>query len=119
MEVLKINGVDYSHHIKSFGVNWSREDYDSNSIPMTKAGFYRRNKIATKRTLSYELMNMTRKELADLDTVLNMNYFTATYKDLHGTQTREFFSTGFSCKLESAYSADGEWGSAVLTIRER
>lgn len=119
MEVLKINGVDYSHHVKTFGVDWKREDYDSNNIPMTKAGYYRRNKIVTKRTISYELMDMTREQLAELDDFLNMDYFMATYKDLHGTQTREFFSTGFSCKLESAYSEDGEWGSAVLTIRER
>ena len=64
MEVLKIGGVDYSTHIEEKGISWSRNDVDSEKTKRVKNGTLRRDKITTKRKLSYKLFHMTREELA-------------------------------------------------------
>ena len=38
--------------------------------------------------------------------------------DLYGQQTRTFYCSSFSAKLESAYSEDGEWGGASFDMIE-
>lgn len=118
MDVLKIGGVDYGHHIEQKGVGWSRNDVDSEKTVRVKSGTLRRDKITTKRKLSYKLVNMTREELAALDTALSAPTFQATYMDLHGQQTRKFYCSSFSATLESAYSEDGEWGGASFDMIE-
>ena len=55
MEILKINGHDYSPYVKSKGFGWSREDLDSDKTIRTKNGKMRRHKITTKRKLSYTM----------------------------------------------------------------
>jgi len=118
MEVLNINGVEYSAHIEVKGVGWSRNDVDSEKTTRTKDGKLRRDKITTKRKLSYKLVHMTREELARLDDDLNQPTFSATYMDLHGVMTREFYCSSFSATLESAYSEEGEWGAAAFDMIE-
>lgn len=118
MEVLKINGVDYSAHIETKGIGWSRNDVDSEKTVRTKDGKLRRDKIAAKRKLSYKLFHMTREELAALDDALSEPTFSATYLDLHGQQTRTFYCSSFSVTLESAYSESGEWGDAAFNMTE-
>ena len=58
MEILKINGHDYSTYVKSKGFGWSREDLDSDKTTRTKNGKMRRHKITTKRKLSYAMLEM-------------------------------------------------------------
>lgn len=118
-DVLKIDGVDYSGNIEAKGLSWERRDVESPQTVYTKNGFARRSKIASKRNISYVLSNLTRKQLAALDTSLNKTFFEATYLDIHGEQTRTFFSDEFSCILDTAYSDDGEWGEATFTMKER
>lgn len=118
MEVLKIGGVDYSAHIEAKGIGWSRNDVDSEKTKRVKDGTLRRDKIATKRKLSYKLIHMTREEMAALDDALSEPEFSATYLDLHGVQTRKFYCSSFSATLESAYSEDGEWGGAAFDMIE-
>lgn len=118
MEVLIINGVDYGPHIEAKGVGWSRNDVDSEKTVRVKDGTLRRDKITTKRKLSYKLFHMTRTELAGLDSALSADTFSATYMDLHGQQTRKFYCSSFSATLESAYTDDGEWGDATFNIIE-
>lgn len=118
MEVLKIGGMDYSAHIEVKGVGWSRNDVDSEKTVRTKDARLRRDKIATKRKISYKLINMTRQQLAALDDALSEPTFSATYQDLHGTMTREFYCSSFSATLESAYDDDGEWGDATFNMIE-
>ena len=38
--------------------------------------------------------------------------------DLHGVQTRRFYTSEFTSTLESLYSADGEWGEAEFNMIE-
>lgn len=118
MEVLKIGGVDYSAHIEVKGIGWSRNDVDSEKTKRVKSGDIRRDKITTKRKLSYKLIHMTREQLAALDDALSATTFSATYLDLHGQQTRKFYCSSFSATLESAYTEDGEWGDAAFSIIE-
>lgn len=118
MEVLKINGVDYSAHIEAKGISWSRNDVDSEKTKRVKSGVLRRDKIATKRKLSYKLVHMTREELAVLDDALSAPTFSATYMDLHGKQTRKFYCSSFSATQDSAYSRDGEWSGAAFDMIE-
>ena len=119
-QVLVINGVDYSHNIKvKDGMHWSRNDIDTDKTARTKDGLIRRDKIGTKRKLSVKLDHMTRDQLAALDNALSETFYEATYMDLHGIQTRTFYTSEFSSNLESMYSNDGEWGEAEFNMIER
>lgn len=118
MEVLKINGHDYSRYIEVKGVGWSRNDVDSDKTTRTKDGKMRRDKVATKRKLHYQLMRMTREQLARLDEDLSEATFPATYLDLHGPMTRTFYCSSFSAALECAYDEDGQWSGAAFDMIE-
>lgn len=118
MEVLIINGHDYSRYIERQGYGWSREDLDGENTGRTKDGKMRRDKITTKRKLSYSMVNMSRALLAQLDNDLSAPTFSATYLDLHGKQTRTFYSSSFSCTLNELYGEDGQWGEASFNLIE-
>lgn len=117
-EVLIIGGVDYSKHVEKKGMTWTRNDLDLDTTVRTKDGRIRRNKIGTKRKLSFKLIHMTRAQLAALDDALSETIYTATYMDLHGLQHRSFYTSSFTSTLESMYSSDGEWGEAEFTMIE-
>ena len=119
MEILIINGHDYSRFIESKGYGWSREDLDSENTVRTRDGLLRRDKIGVKRKLSFRLMNMTRAQLAQLDRDLSQASFSASYMDLHGTMTRSFYCSSFSVTLETApEGADDAWGEAAFNMIE-
>ncbi len=116
--VLVIGGVDYSKHIERQGMTWTRNDLDTDKTVRTKDGKIRRDKIGTKRKLTFKLIHMTRQQLAALDDALSETFYSATYMDLHGVQTRRFYTSEFTSILESLYSADGEWGEAEFNMIE-
>lgn len=118
MEVLIINGRDYSRFIERKGYGWSRNDLDSDNTVRTKDGKMRRDKITTKRKCSYTLINMTQAELAQLDNDLSASTFSATYLDLHGTQTREFYCSSFSATCTECYDAESSWEGATFNMTE-
>ena len=116
--VLIIGGVDYSKHIERQGMTWTRNDIDTDKTVRTKDGKIRRDKIGTKRKLTFKLIHMNRQELAALDDALSATFYDATYMDLHGVQTRRFYTSEFTSTLESMYSNDGEWGEAEFNMIE-
>lgn len=118
MEVLVINGHDYSQYIERKGVNWSRNDLDSEKTKRVKSGNLRRYKIGTKRKLSYTLFHMTQAQLAQLDDDLSADTFTARYLDLHGVQEREFYCSGFSAELDLLCKDGGLWSGASFSMIE-
>lgn len=119
MDILIINGHDYSRFIEKAGYGWSREDLDSDKTTRTKDGRMRRYKIATKRKTSYKLTHMTREQLAQLDDDLSPATFNATYHDLHGTMTREFYCSSFSATMDMAFDENGEaWSGASFNLIE-
>lgn len=119
MDLLIINGHDYSKHIKNTGYGWSRNDLDSSQTTRTKNGKLRRVKIGTKRKLTYEVMGMSRQELVQLDNDLSKTTFTATYMDLHGQSTKEFYCSSFMANLVTvAGNPDGEWKSEPFSLIE-
>lgn len=77
MELLVINGHDYSKYIKNTGYGWSRNDLDSSETTRVKNGTLRRKNIAAKRKLTYAVMGMTRAQLAQLDDDLSQETFSA------------------------------------------
>lgn len=118
MEVLIINGTDYSSVIVSKGYGWSRNDLDSDKTTRTKDGKMRRDKITTKRKLSYTTRSAPRATLAQLDTDLSEATFSVKYLDLHGVRTSAFYCSSFEVELEEA-SDDGEvWGGATFSLIE-
>ena len=119
MEVLKISGVDYSRHIETSGVAWTRNDIDTDKTVRTKDGFIRRDKIGTKRKLTYKLVHMTREQLAALDDALSETFYEATYMDLHGIQTRTFYTSSFETTLETVYGPETQWGEATFSMIEK
>lgn len=118
MEILILNGHDYSSYIEQAGYGWSREDLDSENTGRTKDGKMRRDKVTEKRKLSFSLMHMPRARLAQLDTDLSLPTFSATYLDLHGRQTRTFYCSSFACTLQDASYGDGEWNGASFNLIE-
>lgn len=118
MEVLIINGIDYSHHIERKGLGWSRNDIDSEKTTRLKNGNMRRKKITTKRKLSYKLINMSRAELAQLDKDVSADTFRATYLDLHGEMTKEFYCSSFALTLADVADGVDKWEGATLTMTE-
>lgn len=118
MEVLIINGHDYSKYVERKGVAWSRNDLDSEKTTRTKDGTMRRDKICTKRKLSYTMMNMTRALMAQLDDDLSAATFSATYLDLHGTMTKTFYCSSFNAVLAECYEADSAWEGATFSMTE-
>lgn len=99
MNLLVINGNDYTKWIKDGGYKWSRDDLDSEKTVRVKDGTMRRDKIAEKRNLSYTMLPMPEETAAQLDTDLHEKQFNVTYHDLHGDQTREFYCSQFPGNL--------------------
>lgn len=118
MEVLVINGHDYSRFIESKGCGWSRNDLDSEQTTRLKNGTMRRKKITTKRKLSYTMMNMTREQLAQLDSDLSKETFAAEYLDLHGVLTRTFYCSSFQATLSEISNDTEIWEAASFTMTE-
>lgn len=118
MEILIINGHDYSKYVKRKGFSWSRNDLDSDKSTRTKDGLLRRDKITTKRKLSYSVMGMTREELAQLDDDLSAATFSATYTDLHGKETRTFYCSSFSADMSDTHDDKWSWEAASFNMTE-
>lgn len=119
MEVLVINGHDYSHLVKRRGVGWKRNDLDSEKTKRTKDGKLRRDKITTKRTVSYEILPIaTQQELAQLDDDLSKATFSARYLDLHGIQTRTFYCSSFSATLDEVHDGVSVWSGGAFNMIE-
>lgn len=118
MDLLIINGHDYSEYIKNTGYGWSRNDLDSSKSTRTKDGRMRRARITTKRKVTYEVMGMTRQQIAQLDDDLSRETFTATFMDLHGQMTKEFYCATFEADLVSTRDDVDSWKSKPFTITE-
>lgn len=119
MEVLVINGHDYSRLVKRRGVGWKRNDLDSEQTKRTKAATMRRDKIGTKRTVSYDILPIaTQSELAQLDDDLSQTTFSARYLDLHGVMTRIFYCSSFSATLDGVHGEESHWSGGTFNIIE-
>lgn len=119
MDLLIINGHDYSKFVLQNGYGWARNDLDSDKSTRTKDGTMRRVKITEKRKLSYTLYGMTREQLAQLDDDLRQTTFTATFMDLHGKMTRKFYCSGISASLNTTKnSGANSWTVEKFDITE-
>lgn len=99
MNVLVINGHDYTRYIQDDGFEWSRDDVDSEKTVRVKTGSMRRDKITEKRNLTYKMLPMPEALAAQLDTDLHDPEFSVQYQDLYGPQTRRFYCSKFPAKL--------------------
>ena len=118
IEVLKINGHDYSKFVEQKGYGWSRNDLDGGQSGRTKDGVMRRVKVAAKRKISYTLFNMTRADLARRDDDLSTAEFNATYLDIHGVTTRRFYCSTFSATCDVIDGDDDKWEGATFDMTE-
>ena len=105
--------------MKNTGYGWSRNDLDSSKTTRTKDGRLHRDRITTKRKITYEVMGLTRAELARLDDDLSKTTFWATYMDLHGQQTREFYCANFESTMVTAtHNGPGCWATKPFSMTE-
>lgn len=120
MNVLIINGHDYSDHVLSEGYKLTRNALDSDKSGRTKDGVMRRVKITDKRKLEIQLggTNMTRELVAQLDTDLSGTTCTVTYADWYGTQTREFYTADFTAEMRNTRDGRGSWYASSFTLTE-
>lgn len=118
MEVLVINGHDYSKYVERKGYSWSRNDLDSPNSGRVKNGTMRRTKVAEKRSLKYNLVSIPQPELAQLDTDIRENTYQMTYEDLHGVKTGTFYSSSLSATLAQVSGGKKIWEGALFTATE-
>lgn len=119
MNILEINGHDYSRYIEDDGYSWSRDDVDSEKTVRVKTGTMRRDKITEKRNLSFQMLPMPAELAAQLDTDLHDPEFSVRYQDLHGPQTRRFYCSKFPAKLRQVIN-DGNlmWDGVSFNLHE-
>lgn len=105
LSILSASGQwhDYSAYVKIDGYSWSRNDIDSEKTTRTKDTKLRRDKLGTKRKLSYNMVPMPREIAALLDDDLNQPTFKARILDLHGEQIRTFYCSRFPANLRRVY----------------
>lgn len=119
MDILIINGHNYSHFVERKGYGWSRNDLDSEQTTRLKNGTLRRQKITTKRKLTYKVFRMTREELARLDDDLSVPTVLVKYFDLHGERSSRFYCSSFAVDMEEVDSVGTDyWGGASFTLTE-
>lgn len=119
MTVFKTNDHDYSQYIERGGLGWTRNDLDGSETTRLKNGKMRRQKITEKRTLNLKFMGMNRGLIAQLDNDMRRTTFQATYTDIHGEQTREFYCTSLSATLQEVQDEElQQWDGAAITIVE-
>lgn len=118
-EVFVVNGHDWSYLVKSKGYGWTRNDIDTNKSLRPKTGLMRRDKIGTKRKLSFTTIPAPREVLEQLDNDLSQTFFQATYLDLHGVMTRTFYCTKFETSLAEVTDGYETWESATFNITEQ
>lgn len=118
MEVLVINGHDYSKYVERKGYSWSRNDLDSPSSGRPKNGDMRRIKVTEKRDLQFKLVSIPEKELAQLDTDISNNTYQMTYRDLHGVKTKTFYSSKMSATMVQVDGDEAIWEGASFTATE-
>lgn len=118
MEVLVINGHDYSRYVSGKGVSWSRNDVDSEKTARTKDGNMRRYKITTKRKITFRMIGMPRAIMAQLDDDLSANTFSVKYLDLHGVMTKKFYCSSFSAEIAEIQGVEDIWENATFNIIE-
>lgn len=119
MNILVINGHDYTKWIQDGGYSWSRDDLDTDKTTRTKDGSMRRDKITQKRNLTYTMLPMPQSQAAQLDSDLTDAQFEVTYHDLHGQQTREFYCSKFPANLRQVID-DGNiyWEGISFNLHE-
>lgn len=119
MEVLVINGHDYSRWIADEGYDWSRDDLDSEKTKRVKSGSLRRDKITEKRNLSFRMMDMPEALAQQLDNDLHEETFRAKYHDLHGDQERTFYCSQFPANLRQIVDENNLiWRGISFSIHE-
>lgn len=119
MEILVINGHDYSHWITDDGYDWSRDDLDSEKTTRTKDGRMRRDKVTEKRNLSFAMRDMPESLAAQLDNDLHKSEFQVKYHDLHGYQTRTFYCSQFPGKLRQVVDEGNlMWSGISFNLHE-
>lgn len=119
MDILILNGHDYTGRIEMSGYSWSRNDIDSEKTTRLKNGNMRRKKLTTKRKLQFHVLpNMPETELAQLDDDLALDTFTVEYHDLHGAQTRTFYCSSFTATLDCVDGDTPAWSGAEFSIVE-
>ena len=114
--------LDVTPYIVRSGYSWSRNDLDSEKSVRLKNTKIRRDKLGTKRSLSIELRathgELTRETLARLDDLLSKAIYTATFRDLHGTLTRNFYTSTFTATLDEINEDGEQWSGAAFDMVE-
>lgn len=118
MEVLVINGHDYSKYIERKGYSWARNDLDSPNSGRVKSGRMRRDKVAEKRSLPYKMRYVPQSVLAQLDTDLSAPEFNAKYLDVHGIMEKTFYCTALKADMVEVQEDTGVWDNVSFTLTE-
>ena len=119
MNILVINGHDYTRWIEDCGYTWSRDDIDSEKTVRVKTGEMRRDKITEKRKLTYKMLPMPQEQAAQLDEDLHEPTFQVQYQDLHGQQTRKFYCSKFPANLSQVLDEGNlTWNGISFNLHE-
>ena len=103
-QTLIINGHNYTKYVKARGgLKWARNDVDSKkSVRVVAGANMRRDKLGTKRTMTWDLLRMPEADFAQLDTDVSDTFYTATIRDPHGQSS----ITAYTSKVEGTLVLD-------------
>ena len=119
-QTLIINGHNYTKWVKKGGFKWSRNDVDSKkSVRVIAGATMRRDKLGTKRKLSWTMLRMPEDMAAQLDSDLSADFYQATIRDMHGESSITAYTTSVSAELAEDTDDQRYWDNFTFDMIEQ
>ncbi len=118
--VVVINSVDFTPFILVGKLTWEKNDIDGSNAGRTLDGVMHRQRVTSKRKLSFTCKRMTTEQLQELCLALAPEYVQVTYLDPEmGMVTKPFYSSQLSSVAWGAIDGTTYWEGAQFSLVER
>ncbi len=118
--ILKIGDKDFTRLLSEGGIQWSRNDLDSDKSGRTLDGVMHRSRVAVKRKLTVECMRMDTQTIMDLNRALLPKFVTVTYLDpIDGVTTRTFYGSSVESTTQIVLEGETYWEGTRFSLVER
>ena len=120
--VFKINNVDLIPYLKKRGIEWSRNDVDSESAGELQDGTVRRDRIIVRRKLIITTRNpLTTSEISTIQQLIYPVFVSVEFLDpLTGSVlTRTFYSNNVACTAAYDHKGEAAWEGFSFPLVEK
>lgn len=119
MNVLTINGVDFSAFVPESGIKWTRNDLDHSSSGRTLDGVMHRRRTAIKVKLSCTLRRLEDADMRRLNEALLPETVEVRYYDpIDGDTTRTFYGSKVSSTIQTVVDGSVFWEGTQFDLTE-